>query len=120
MKLLSIKQENNLFIIVTDQGQRQVSLSWKTIDNIRQKALELLGKEIEVSTYGNFDPKKWFSDITAVNHDVFTSPKSIDKKYIDIVGLQHRNISFSEIKTLINEFPILLSLSLQIPMTIMP
>ena len=106
MKLLSIKQENNLFIIVTDQGQRQVSLSWKTIDNIRQKALELLGKEIEVSTYGNFDPKKWFSDITAVNHDVFTSPKSIDKKYIDIVGLQHRNISFSEIKTLINEFPI--------------
>ena len=51
MKLLSIKQNNNFFIIVTDQGERQVSLSWKSIDNIRQKALTHLGKEIEISWY---------------------------------------------------------------------
>ena len=106
MKLLSIKQNNNFFIIVTDQGERQVSLSWKSIDNIRQKALTHLGKEIEISTYGNFDPQKWFSDIKVVNNHILSSQIDIQKRNIDIVGLHHRNISFSEIKKLISEFPI--------------
>ena len=67
MKLLNYKTTDRYFIIETDQGERKVSLKWHGIDNIINKSQELIGKNIKLSTWGDWDPLIWFQDINKDN-----------------------------------------------------
>jgi hypothetical protein len=63
MRLLSISRENGCLIIHTDEGDRKVMLSWRGIAAIEEKCKQFIGKNIRHTTYGNYDPNVWFSDI---------------------------------------------------------
>ena len=44
MKLLAIRTDEQHFIIVTNQGERKVKLTWHGLPEIKAKCVELLGK----------------------------------------------------------------------------
>ena len=63
MKLLAIRTDEQHFIIVTNQGERKVKLTWHGLPEIKAKCVELLGKDIKTSTWGDYDESIWFSDL---------------------------------------------------------
>lgn len=114
MKLLNYKTTDRYFIIETDQGERKVSLKWHGIDNIINKSQELIGKNIKLSTWGDWDPLIWFQDINKDNiflennnnvNDVNSTKKDhinddqdwnsiitlIDQKYHEIINILKQN-----------------------------
>lgn len=114
MKLLNYKTSDRYFIIETDLGERKISLNWRGIDYVISKSKELKGKNIKLSTWGNWDPLIWFQDInedTTVsennnNFDDISSERKenfedtqdwnsikdlIDPKYNEIVNILIRN-----------------------------
>jgi hypothetical protein len=71
MKLLGIHTDDKHFIITTDKGDRKVMLTWHGLPKIKAKCVELLGKNIKTSTWGDFDDSIWFSDL---EEDLDTDP----------------------------------------------
>jgi hypothetical protein len=71
MKLLGIHTDDKHFIITTDRGERKVLLSWHGLPKIKAKCVELLGKNIKTSTWGDYDDSIWFSDL---EEDLDTDP----------------------------------------------
>ncbi len=63
MRLISVSRENGCLVIHTDKGDRKVMLTWRGIAAIEEKCEKFIGKKIRHTTYGNYDPEVWFSDI---------------------------------------------------------
>lgn len=76
MRLLSVSRQNGCLIIHTDEGDRKVMLNWRGIASIEAKCEKFLGKKIRHTTYGNYDPQVWFSDIFLDEQE--SLPKSPD------------------------------------------
>jgi superfamily I DNA/RNA helicase len=76
MRLISFYHENGCLVIHTDKGDRKVMLTWRGIAAIEEKCKKFIGKKIRHTTYGNYDPEIWFSDIFLDEQD--TSSLNID------------------------------------------
>lgn len=63
MILQKVTKEDGCLIIHTDEGQRKIMLTWRGIDTTEEKCQKFLGKKIRHTTYGDYDPKIWFSDV---------------------------------------------------------
>ena len=70
LKLIGVRTDAKYFYIVTDQGERKVTLTWKGIPAIKAKCLDLLGKNITTETWGNFDNNVWFSDLSEAKREI--------------------------------------------------
>ena len=67
MKLLDVSKTESFLIIHTDEGDRQLMLSWRGIEAIKAKCRLLIGREIRHTTYGTNDSKIWFDNVYPVD-----------------------------------------------------
>jgi len=66
MKLNDVTVEGGYLVIHTDDGMRRQSMKWRGVEQLRAKALSLVGKNIRTTTSGSWDPSIWFATIEAV------------------------------------------------------
>lgn len=74
MKLNDVTVEGGYLVIHTDEGVRRQSMKWRGVDQLRKKALSLVGKNIRTTTSGTWDPSIWFATIDAIH----SAPPSIN------------------------------------------
>ena len=63
MKLLDVKRDSEFLYIETDEGTFQQISTWRGSEAVEAKCRSLIGKIIRHTTYGDWDPKIWFSDV---------------------------------------------------------
>jgi superfamily I DNA/RNA helicase len=91
MRLLSVSHKNGCLIIHTDNGDRKVMLSWRGIADIEEKCKKFLGKNITHTTFGNYDPEVWFSDI-------FLDEPDANETFTEIISRIPTNLTFKDHK----------------------
>ena len=66
MKLNGVTVESGYLVIHTNDGIRRQSMKWRGVEQLRAKALSLVGKNIRTTTSGTWDPSIWFATIDEV------------------------------------------------------
>ena len=64
MKLIDWNKKGDCLVIETDEGLRYCKLSFSNIGELIEACEALKGKQVKTTTYGTYDPKKWFNGIT--------------------------------------------------------
>ena len=67
MKLLDVTKDDRYLYIITDEGTRQQSLSWRGVEALERKCRSLINQDITYSTAGSWDSNVWFQDINAIS-----------------------------------------------------
>lgn len=64
LKLIDWNKKGDCLVIETDEGLRYCKLSFSNIGELIEACEALKGKQVQTTTYGTYDPKKWFNGIT--------------------------------------------------------
>ena len=83
MRIINIDKDEVYLILEMDNGSRlKQRLDYRGIENVIKKCWQLKEKGCQVkhSTYGNYDPTRWFLDIWEVKEDLSSQENSINKE----------------------------------------
>jgi hypothetical protein len=95
VKLIDVTVEGRYLVIHTDEGPRRQSMKWRGVEQLREKALCLKGKNVRTTTSGTWDPLTWFATIEEAVSAVPSILSSNTLKNIGLAGSDFRSPQLS-------------------------